>query len=185
MSKRAKFYTGNGDDGYTGLIGKQRVPKYDLHPEAYGQVDELQAVLGLCRATLPDPHIQETLLAIERDLYHIMAELATTDPELRARFQIDTERVKWLEDLTDELSAELPRLTHFLVPGDTREGALLNLARTVTRRAERAVARLIHSEERCDSLALAYLNRLSSFLFVLTFIEQRRAGVEHPSVAHM
>ncbi|MGC8877823.1 MAG: cob(I)yrinic acid a,c-diamide adenosyltransferase [Anaerolineae bacterium] len=183
MPEHTKSYTRSGDDGFTSLIGQQRVPKYDLHPEAYGEVDELQAVLGICRAALPDPRVREILLAIERDLYIIMAELATTEPDVRAQFHIDTSRVAWLEALTDELGAELPPLSNFLLPGDTYEGALLNLARTVARRAERVVARLIHSEQYRDSHALQYLNRLSSFLFVLMRFEERRAGVEYPSVA--
>jgi cob(I)alamin adenosyltransferase len=182
VSERTKFYTRNGDDGFTNLIGRQRVPKYDLHPEAYGEVDELQAILGLCRAMLNDTRTRETLLIIERDLYLIMAELATTEPEVRTRF-IDAARVVWLETLTDALGAELPPLKNFVLPGDTYIGAWLNLARTVARRAERAVARLIHNERRNDSYALQYLNRLSAFLFVLMRFEERRAGVEHPSIA--
>lgn len=183
MAERSRFYTRSGDDGFTSLIGQQRVPKYDLHPEAYGEVDELQAILGLCRAVLSDPRAREILLAIERDLYIIMAELATTEPDVRARFHIDMARVVWLETLTDELGAELSPLNSFLLPGDTYEGALLNLARTVARRAERVVARLIHSEKYHDSHALQYLNRLSSFLFVLMRFGEQRAGIEHPSIA--
>lgn len=185
MAERSKFYTRSGDDGFTGLMGPSRVPKYDRHPEAYGQVDELQALLGLCRATLSDARMREILLAIERDLYVIMAELASVEPEVRARFGIDGARVTWLEALTDEFGAALPPLNHFLLPGDTYPGALLNLARTVARRAERVVAHLIHEEQRTDSQALRYLNRLSSFLFVLMRFEEQRAGVEPPSIACM
>lgn len=185
MAEHSKFYTRSGDDGFTGLIGPSRVPKYDRHPEAYGQVDELQAILGLCRAISSDPRMREILLAIERDLYLIMAELATVEPGVRARFGIDGARVTWLESLTDEFGAALPPLNHFLLPGDTYAGALLNLARTVARRAERVVAHLIHDEKRDDSHALRYLNRLSSFLFVLMRFEEQRAGVEQPSIAHM
>ncbi len=185
MPERSKFYTRSGDDGFTSLIGPQRVPKYDLHPEAYGEVDELQAVLGLCRATLSDPRVREMLLAIERDLYIIMAELAVTEPDARTQYHIDAARVAWLEALTDELGAELPPLSNFLLPGDTHEGALLNLARTVARRAERVVARLIHSQKYYNGHALRYLNRLSSFLFVLMRFEERRAGVERSSIARI
>ncbi|PWH18761.1 MAG: cob(I)yrinic acid a,c-diamide adenosyltransferase [Ardenticatenia bacterium] len=185
MTERSKFYTRSGDDGFTSVIGPSRVPKYDRRPEAYGQVDELQALLGLCRATLSDPRMREILLAIERDLYVIMAELATVEPGVRARFGMDGARVAWLETLTDEFGAALSPLNHFLLPGDTYAGALLNLARTVARRAERVVARLIHDEKRDDSHALRYLNRLSSFLFVLMRFEEQRAGVEQPSIARM
>jgi cob(I)alamin adenosyltransferase len=184
MPNFSKLYTRTGDDGFTGLIGRERVPKYDLHPEAYGEVDELQAVLGMCRAAPISARVREILTTVERDLYTMMAELATSaESEQLARFCIPADRVAWLEATTDELGADLPPLTDFLLPGDTPHGALLNLARTVARRAERAVARLVHYEDRRDSHALQYLNRLSSLLFVMTRYEDLHAGVERPTTA--
>ena len=93
------------------------------------------------------------------------------------------ERVAWLEAVTDELGSALPPLTDFLLPGDTTHSALLNLARAVARRAERAVARLVHYEGRRDSHALQYLNRLSSLLFVMLRYEDLQAGIERPTTA--
>ena len=180
----SKLYTRTGDDGFTGLIGRERVPKYDLHPEAYGEVDELQAVLGMCRAAPISERSKELLVVIERDLYTMMAELATTaEFEQVSQFCIGGERVEWLEAATDELGKDLPALTGFLTPGDTAAGALLNLARTVARRAERAVARLVHYEDRRSSHTLQYLNRLSSLLFALMRTEELRAGVDRPTLA--
>ncbi len=162
----SKQYTRTGDDGFTGLLGGERVPKYDLRPEAYGEVDELQAVLGMCRAAPISRRVRDLLVVIERDLHTMMAELATTaESGPLSQFCIGPERVEWLEAATDEIGTDLPHLTEFLLPGDTSNGALLNLARTVTRRAERAVARLVHrlaTEDRRDSEVLGYLNRLSS-----------------------
>lgn len=193
MPNFSKLYTRTGDDGFTGLIGRERVPKYDLHPEAYGEVDELQAVLGLCRAAPVSERVREFLTAVERDLYTMMAELATpriacgadasAESELLEHYCVGADRVTWLEAATDELGAALPPLTDFLLPGDTACGALLNLARTVARRAERAVARLVHYEDRRDSHALQYLNRLSSLLFVMTRHEDLHAGVDRPTTA--
>jgi cob(I)alamin adenosyltransferase len=140
------FYTRTGDDGYTGLIGKEHVPKYDLHPTAYGEVDELQAVLGRCRAAPISQRGRQLLVAVERDLYVIMAGLATTAEVELSQPPISAERVAWLEAATEELGRDLPPLNDFLLPGDTSVGALVNLARTVARRAERAVVRLAHEQ---------------------------------------
>ena len=180
----SKLYTRTGDDGFTGLIGRERVPKYDLHPEAYGEVDELQATLGMCRAAPTSERTRELLVVIERDLYAMMAELATTaEYEQLSQLCIGPERVEWLETVTDALAKDLPPLRGFLLPGDTGNGALLNLARTVARRAERAVARLVHYEDRRNSHTLNYLNRLSSLLFGLVRYEDLHAGVDRPSLA--
>jgi cob(I)alamin adenosyltransferase len=183
----SRHYTRAGDDGFTGLIGRGRVPKYDLHPDAYGEVDELQAVLGMCRAAPVSRRANDLLVVVERDLHTLMGELATpAGSERMSQPRIGPERIEWLEAATDEIGAELPPLTDFLVPGDTSNGALLNLARTVARRAERAVARLVHHQTvqgQRDSQTLAYLNRLSSLLFVLTRSEDLNAGVDRPTLA--
>ena len=178
-----KLYTRAGDAGYTGLLGKERVPKYDLRPEAYGQVDEAQAALGMCRAGPLSQRGRELLIPIERDLYHIMVELATA-PGVKAPLSpITAERIEWLEHVTDELGQATGPFTDFVLPGDSQAGALAHLARTVVRRAERAVARLAHTGELDNSQALGYLNRLSSFLFGLARYEDMQTGVERPTLA--
>jgi cob(I)alamin adenosyltransferase len=178
-----KMYTRSGDQGYTGLLGKERVPKYDLRPEAYGQVDEAQAVLGMCRAGPLSQRGRELLIPIERDLYHMMAELATASGVKLPLPSISAERVEWLERVTDELGQVTGPFSDFVLPGDSQAGALIHLARTVVRRAERAVARLMHEGDLENPEVLRYLNRLSSFLFVLARYEDKEAGVDRPTFA--
>jgi len=178
-----KLYTRTGDEGYTGLLGKERVPKYDLRPEAYGQVDEAQAVLGMCRAGPLSGRSRDLLIPIERDLYHIMAELATAPGVELPLASITEERIQWLERVTDELGQVTGPFTDFVLPGDSQAGALVHLARAVVRRAERAVARLLHEGDLENNQVLRYLNRLSSFLFVLARYEDRQAGVDRPTLA--
>jgi len=177
------MYTRAGDQGYTGLLGKGRVPKYDPRPDAYGQVDEAQAVLGVCRAGPLSQRARELLIPIERDLYYMMAELATAPGVELPLPPITAERVVWLEGVTDELGQVTGPFTEFVLPGDSQAGALVHLARTVVRRAERAVARLTHAGDLANDEVLRYLNRLSSFLYALARYEDMQAGVDRPTFA--
>jgi cob(I)alamin adenosyltransferase len=177
------MYTRSGDEGYTSLLGKKRVPKYDLRPEAYGQVDEAQAALGMCRAGPLSQRGRDWLAPIEHDLYVIMAELATAPGVQLPLPPVDAERVAWLERVTDELSQVTGPFAGFVLPGDSQAGALVHLARTVVRRAERAVARMVHTENLENGEALRYLNRLSSFLFALALYEDMQTGVDRPTLA--
>ena len=178
-----KMYTRTGDRGYTGLLGKERVPKYDLRPEAYGQVDEAQAVLGLCRAGPLSAHGRDLLIPIERDLYRIMAELATAPGVKLSSPPLGEGRVEWLEQIIDELARITGPFSDFVLPGDSQAGALVHLARTVVRRAERVVARLFHAGEMENENVLHYLNRLSSLLFALARYEDMQAGVDRSTFA--
>jgi cob(I)alamin adenosyltransferase len=172
-----KHYTRSGDDGYTGLLGAGRVPKYAPQPEAFGTLDELSAALGLARATARSERSRELILALQRRLYHLMAELAAT-PEAAARFRQTTgDDVAELERQTDELAAAIKLPQAFIIPGDTLSGAALDLARTVARRAERLIARMLHQDELGNAEVLCYLNRLSSLLFVLARYEDAAAGI--------
>jgi len=174
-----RIYTGKGDDGFTGLLGGERVPKYDLRPEAYGTVDEAQAAIGVARAAAREPRTREILLGAQRDLYHLMAELAAATPEAAAGVDgLSQGRVDWLERTIGDLDEELPSLRVFLIPGDSPASAALHLARTVVRRAERLVARLAHQGDITNPELVSYLNRLSSLLFVLARWEDRLAGSE-------
>lgn len=178
-----KFYTRTGDAGYTGLLGEGRVAKYHPIPEAVGTVDEATAALGLARSICRAERSAGVLLAAQRDLYGLMAELAAT-PENAAQFRkIDAPRVAWLEAQMDELAGgvEMPR--EFIVPGDSAAGAALALARTVVRRAERRVAQLLHDGLAENGELLRYLNRLSSLCFVLELVENQAAGQEGPTLA--
>ena len=176
IARMTSFYTRTGDEGYTGLLGEGRVPKYHLRTEALGTVDEATAAIGLSRSACRAPQVGTVLLAVQRDLYKLMAEVAAT-PENAATFRtIDADSVNWLEEQTDEISKITTVPREFIIPGDTPGGAALDLARTVVRRAERRVAELMHQEEVSNKELVRYLNRLSSLIFVLELLENQYEG---------
>lgn len=177
------IYTREGDDGYTGLLGEGRVPKYDLRPVAYGTVDEASASLGLSRAIAKSDVTAEILLQVQHDLYLMMAELAATPANVHRFRRIDDQRLKWLEARVDEVAAKVSLPEGFVLGGDSLGGASLDVARTVIRRAERYVAQLQHTGETDNPIILAYLNRLSSLCFVLSLWEYHQAGVKKLSLA--
>jgi cob(I)alamin adenosyltransferase len=174
-----RIYTRTGDKGDTGLFGGGRVPKDDPRVEAYGDVDELNAVLGLARASEMMPRIDEVLVPIQRDLFAIGALLATPDREKMRQHldkaRIDEVRIAELERAIDDGDAELEPLKAFIMPGGTPKAAALHVARTVCRRAERRVVALRASTEVPD-VVIVYLNRLSDLLFTLARVANRRAG---------
>ncbi len=179
----APIYSRTGDDGYTGLLGEGRVPKFHPQPEAYGSIDEASASLGLARALTQSEAVTAIVKQIQRDLYMLMAELAST-PEHRETFHgIDGEKVSWLEHQVDAYSRGIEMPDEFVLPGDSTAGAAFDLARTVVRRAERAVARLHLEGDESFPFILQYLNRLSSLCFVLALWENQQAGVDRPSLA--
>ena len=174
-----KIYTKTGDKGDTGLFGGGRVPKTHPRVEAYGDVDELNACLGMARAVEMMPRVDEVLVGIQRDLFAIGALLATPDREKMKRHldkaSIDERRVSELERAIDDGDAELEPLKAFIVPGGTPKAASLHVARTVCRRAERHVIALMPVEE-IPEIVVVYLNRLSDLLFTLARVANRRAG---------
>jgi cob(I)alamin adenosyltransferase len=177
------FYTKTGDDGYTGLLGEGRVPKEDPRIEAVGTLDEATAALGLARASCQDPRSAPILLQVQRDLYGLMAEVASA-PENAPRFRsIDAEKITWLEQQTDIISRQVELPKEFILPGDSPASAALALARTVVRRAERRVAQLLHTGELENPDLLRYLNRLSSLCFALELVENQAAGKAKPTLA--
>jgi cob(I)alamin adenosyltransferase len=178
-----QLYTRTGDDGYTGLLGEGRVAKYMPQPEAYGTVDEASATIGIARATCKDDGTRRMLLAVQRDLYRLMAELAATQQTAQRFRTIDETRVQWLENQTDAVTAIVKLPADFIVPGDTLPGAYLDLARTVVRRAERIVVHLLHDGVIDNMYLVRYLNRLSSLLFVLSLHENTLAGVVSTTLA--
>jgi cob(I)alamin adenosyltransferase len=172
----SRFYTRRGDDGYTGLLGPERVPKYDLRPEAYGTVDEAQAAVGLARASGCSSQTGKILLAIQRDLYTLMAELAAAgDEDSMFAGSVTAEHLSQVEDWIAQVEAQVEISKEFVVPGDSQPEAALHLARTVVRRAERHVVRLVHEGVLANRLVVRYLNRLSSLLYVLALVEDQEA----------
>lgn len=177
------FYTRAGDDGYTGVLGEGRIPKYHPVTEAIGAIDEASAALGVGRAACRVEGTAELLRTVQRDLYHLMAEVAAT-PENAPRFRkIDAERLSWLEATTDRFSEQAALPHDFILPGDSAAGAALALARTIVRRAERRVARLYVEGGLENAYLLRYLNRLSSLCFVLELSENRAEGLNAPTLA--
>jgi cob(I)alamin adenosyltransferase len=176
MPKKTILYTGQGDEGYTSLLGRERVPKYDLRPETYGTVDEVSAFMGLVRAEpTASERTKSLILTAQHDLWILMGELASA-PGVELPQRLTADRVTWLETETDKLGTEFPPLNQFVLPGDTLIGARLDVARTVVRRAERGVVRLLHEELLENQEIVRYLNRLSSLLFALARYEEHLAG---------
>lgn len=172
-----KIYTRTGDAGETSLFDGTRVSKADARVDAYGEVDEVNAYLGLARASRPDADIDEPLLQIQRDLFALGARLA--DPAIRIAARVTKAAVTdadvlRIEALIDRFEAELPPLTRFILAGGAPGGAALHVARTVCRRAER---RIVSLDPAADALIVRYVNRLSDLLFVLARVVNRRAGV--------
>jgi cob(I)alamin adenosyltransferase len=174
-----KIYTKTGDTGDTGLFGGGRVQKDDPRVEAYGDVDELNAVLGMVRAAGEMPRIDAVLVPIQKDLFAIGALLATPDREkMRQHLEkarVDDARIAELERAIDAGDAELEPLKTFIIPGGTPKAAALHVARTVCRRAERRVVEL-GADTEIPQLVVIYLNRLSDLLFTLARVANRRAG---------
>lgn len=174
-------YTGRGDSGNTDLIGGDRVPKTHPRIEAYGTVDELNALLGTCHPTDYDD-LDGSLETIQQHLHIIQAMLANPDPTgdgpaLTAR------HVTTLESWIDESESELAPLESFILPGGTTEGAALHHARTVCRRAERRVVALDGPDE-TDGSVRQYLNRLSDLLFVYARLANHRGGVSETTPSY-
>lgn len=168
-----KIYTRTGDGGETSLLTGARVPKNDPRIEAYGTLDELNSCIGVARASWPDSPIDGQLSAIQSDLFELGAHLAA-DGDLRFP-TVPVERVASLEASIDEMEKELPPLKNFILPGGSLPSAQLQLARTVCRRAERLV--ISGSSTPHQARAVAYLNRLSDYLFVAARYANHRLGV--------
>ena len=178
-----KIYTKTGDGGDTSLFGGTRVPKDDLRVTAYGEVDELNAAVGFAASLEPQAFDAAFLQTIQRDLFTIGAELASPDPgrvdKALGGPRIGEPQIGMLEHMIDGHEAKLQPLQDFILPGGTPKAAAFHLARTVCRRAERAVVSLAR-EQKISPAIVQYLNRLSDLLFVLaraTNAEARRPDV--------
>lgn len=172
-----RIYTRTGDDGETGLIGRARVPKDDLRVSAYGEVDELNAALGsLRRCTADLREVDEFLGSMQEVLFEAGSELARS-PEVAVEggSRVRSGDVTAIERMIDRLDADLPPLGSFILPGGGEAAVRAHLARTVCRRAERAVVRLLR-EQPAESHVLPLLNRLSDCLFVIARWLNRREG---------
>ncbi len=174
-----RIYTRTGDEGETGLFGGRRVAKDHRRVQAYGEVDELNAWLGLAMARLGTVPLTEALKTIQGDLLTVGADLASPPDAKPAPTRLADDRIAGLEALIDDYDDALPPLKSFILPGGTEAAATLQVCRTICRRAERSVV-LLGREEEVTPAVLVYLNRLSDLLFVLARHVNHEAGVEEP-----
>ncbi len=176
MFRLARIYTRTGDKGETGLVGGARVAKDSLRVEAYGNVDELNSVLGLARAFMKDEELDSLLGELQKDLFVAGADLASVGGGgSRQVPRITKERIAEMERTIDKFEAELTPLKAFILPGGGDEGSILHYARTVARRAERRIVTLSKVESINDQM-IPYINRLSDLLFVLARVANHRDG---------
>lgn len=178
----AKVTTGTGDTGYTGLLGDERVAKYDPRPDTFGTVDEATSALGLARATTQDQKVKDIIYSIQQELYLLMGELAVTPENYeKMNLRMTADSVKRLEQIEEELKQEVEIPNKFIIPGDSLDGAALDLARTIIRRAERMAVKLLHDGVIQNTEVVRYLNRLSDLVFILArYTEVKSSVAERP-----
>lgn len=170
----SKVYTKTGDKGETSLVGGKRVSKASMRVDAYGDVDELNSLIGVVRSKLSDREVDEVLRLVQNDLFTVGADLASPlDVEVP---RVDERFIETLETHSDRFLGELEPLREFILPGGSEAGSLLHLARTVARRAERRVVALGEAEE-VNPETIVYLNRLSDLLFIIARLVNLRAGI--------
>lgn len=173
---KSKIYTRTGDDGTTSLIGGKRVPKNSVRIEAYGMVDELNSWLGLI-VTTPSmsAEMRDKIRVIQNRLFDIGAILATAPDSEWKPAPFKTENLRMIETLIDDIDKNLPTLKQFILPGGCADSARAQIARTVARRAERAIIAL-SSQEPVDPVIISYINRISDLLFVMSRDINCKAG---------
>ena len=173
-----------GDTGLTDLIDARDVPKHDLRFDVLGTLDEASSALGVVRASEVRPETRELILEIQRDLCWMMSELAAVSDDRRPDMHITPERLEMLENAYHELTADRPLAAAFTVPGDSLAGALLHLARSIVRRAERHVTQLDHESPLSNPCIIPYLNRLSTLVYAMAHAEEVASGISKPTIAH-
>jgi cob(I)alamin adenosyltransferase len=178
----AKVTTGTGDTGYTGLLGEQRVPKYDPRPDTFGTVDEATSALGLARALASNTKAKQIIYQVQQELYLLMGELATPPENYeKMGLRMTPEHVQRLEQVENALKAEVEIPNKFIIPGDSPDGAALDLARTIIRRAERMAVKLLHDGVIQNGEVVRYLNRLSDLIFILArYVEVKSSLAQLP-----
>ncbi|MBA4420188.1 MAG: ATP:cob(I)alamin adenosyltransferase [Anaerolinea sp.] len=165
--KKSKPFTGLGDEGTSGLLGEGRFLKSHFRFEVLGSIEELSAILGLVKSALTDEALKSDITNIQSMLYGLMAQLSVVDPVTCEVPMITDESVHFLEKRMDLLSAGLERPAGFIIPGDSMQSALVDYARTFTRRVERRIVELDEMQKTANPAILPFINRLSSYLFVL------------------
>jgi cob(I)alamin adenosyltransferase len=172
-----KIYTKKGDKGETSLAGGKKVPKNHIRVEAYGTVDELISSIGIIRACETDDYYRKFILDIQNRLMNIAAILASEEDTAKQLPEISHEDVAALENEIDKISAELPKLNRFVIPGGNLSESFVHLSRSICRRAERVIVTLSQEGYQVPELLEAYINRLSDFLF--TFARKLNKDTEN------
>ncbi len=168
-------FSKKGDRGFTSLLGGQRIPKSGPRPEAYGTLDEASSALGIARAAATRVKTKEIILALQKDLLILGAELATVAEDMKKySYQITTEHIARLEGLIEELQVEVKLKNEFILPGATMASAAIDLARAIVRRAERKAVRLFQEKIIDNVDVLRFLNRLADLLFTLARYEENQ-----------
>jgi cob(I)alamin adenosyltransferase len=185
MGKEFKVYTKTGDDGTTGLVGGNRVKKYDLRLEAYGTVDELNAAIGIVRSFEMEEDIRLLLIEIQNKLFNIGSRLASDERgnAITANLVVKYDDIEVLERAIDSFEEGLPELRNFILPGGELSMAQCHMARTVCRRAERRIVEFAEQTP-VQTEIIKYINRLSDFLFVLARKLGNNNGVEETAWNH-
>ncbi len=163
----AEYYTSRGDQGETDQLGKNRISKSHIRIQCLGALDEASAALGLARAQAKDPDLHKITREIQSDLYRIMTLAALEEPNPEKFPDLKSERISWLEEVTDQYGNRTESPKGFILPGENLPSAAYGLARTVIRRAERCLVELNELRLLYSAASLPYLNRLSSFCFVI------------------
>jgi cob(I)alamin adenosyltransferase len=167
------IFTREGDEGYSGLLGKGRFTKSGLRFEVLGDIDEATSAFGLARSITQSRDVASIILKVQRDLYSIMTEIASGPDPIERFPRINADHVTWLEMQIGSLEKVVKIPEEFILPGDCQAGAALDLARTIVRRAERHTVELIHQHQVSNNELLHYLNRLSSLCFILELFENQ------------
>lgn len=172
------FFSRRGDDGFTDLLGGQRLAKESLRIHALGDTDEAASNIGMARAFAQQADTKAALLHVQKDLYLLMADIATVEGRMAGQQRLTDDAVQKLEQIIADFDPRVTIPKEFVASGDTVSGAVLDVARAVVRRAERTVTHLFHSGEGANQTMITYLNRLSSLLFGLARYEDNAAGVQ-------
>jgi cob(I)alamin adenosyltransferase len=178
---RTPVTTRRGDGGYTSLYGGDEVPKYDPRPEAYGTIDEASAVLGQARAATRHDLVRRQILTLQNDLFRMMAELASGKARA-GEFQVTDDEVTRIDGRIEEVRDQVVLPEAFVISA-TPNSATLDVARTVIRRAERGVAKMLHDGTVSNGALLRYLNRASDLAFLLARLEEKLDGVPYMTIS--
>jgi cob(I)alamin adenosyltransferase len=168
MAEKSKLYTKRGDDGTTSLVSGNRVHKSDLRIDLYGDLDELNSLIGFCLSSLSNKEVESILFQVQKDLFVMGSNMACEEEE-RSKFklpQLQEESILLIESMIDQLDEKLPALTSFILPGGSETASRLHLCRTYTRKLERKLSNFDVNIESAPDFYIKFLNRLSDFFFV-------------------